>query len=276
MRGHDSHSSRADDRARRRRSAVAVQLPTERHGPYSRRSGASTSDPSDRPGPPQRPPCAGKARGGQRRGGAGRVRTSSAGSARAPPLRPEGALPDDLAATGHVVIDFGDDRLTAGRPHPVIDPTLRLDRLAATADETAVVLLDVVLGYAADPDPTASLAPALERLHSQPAARDVAVVVSLCRTTGDPHGLERQAAAFRHVGAAVLLSNAAAARHAAALVAGGVTRRRDRSPACSARSRGSLPSASTCSPRRWRARRCRSRRWTGARRTPAPTARSPG
>ena len=58
-------------------------------------------------------------------------------------------------ATGHAMIDFGDDELTAGRAHPMIDQSLRLERLAAEAADpaVAVLLLDVVLGHAAHPDP---------------------------------------------------------------------------------------------------------------------------
>jgi FdrA protein len=107
----------------------------------------------------------------------------------------------------------------AGRPHPMIDPTLRLERLAQEAADpaVAVVLLDVVLGHGADPDPAASLAPAV-RAALAAAGRDLAVVVSLCGTDGDPQGRERQATALRDAGATVLLSNAAAARLAVSLV----------------------------------------------------------
>jgi FdrA protein len=116
--------------------------------------------------------------------------------------------------TGHIMIDFGDDRLTRGRAHPLIDPALRLDRLAAEiADpECAVVLLDVVLGHGAEPDPAARLAPLIER------AGDTAVVVSLCGTPDDPQNRDRQASALRDAGAAVFASNAAAARHAVSLI----------------------------------------------------------
>jgi FdrA protein len=119
--------------------------------------------------------------------------------------------------TGHLMIDFGDDRLTEGRAHPMIDPSLRLDRLAAElADpDCAVVLLDVVLGYAAEPDPAARLAPLIG---GAPGADDTAVVVSLCGTPHDPQGRDRQAAALRDAGASVFVSNAAAARHAVSLI----------------------------------------------------------
>jgi FdrA protein len=105
--------------------------------------------------------------------------------------------------------DFGADELTEGRAHPMIDPSLRLEKLrdAAADDDVAVLLLDVVLGYGAHPDPAADLAPALrERRDGQHA------IVSLCGTAGDPQGLDEQRAALEAAGAVVTRSNAHAAR----------------------------------------------------------------
>lgn len=140
------------------------------------------------------------------------------------PLRPDLALPADLTAPGHVFLDLGDDTLTAGRPHPMIDSTLRLERLAREAADAQVstVLLDVVLGYGANPDPAADLAPALAaaRETAERDGRRLGVVVSLCGTAGDPQRFDTQAAALRDAGAWVFLSNAAAARHAVALTGG--------------------------------------------------------
>ncbi|MFI7224695.1 FdrA family protein [Nonomuraea angiospora] len=107
-------------------------------------------------------------------------------------------------------VDYGDDAYTRGRAHPMIDPTLRVEALAR-AQETDLVLMDVVLGHGADPDPAASLAHAVART---PAT----VVIALIGTEGDPQDLHRQAAAFREAGAAVFTSNAQAARHARSLV----------------------------------------------------------
>ncbi len=128
-------------------------------------------------------------------------------------------LGEGLTADGHTMIDFGDDELTAGRAHPMIDPTLRLEHLARTAADpsTGVLLLDVVLGHAAEPDPAALLAPAIAAL-SQP------VVVSVVGTVADPQGLERQVAALAEAGAQVHLSNAAATRAAVALTLAGGNR----------------------------------------------------
>ena len=95
----------------------------------------------------------------------------------------------------------------------MIDPTLRLEAISnlAARGEPAVLLLDVVLGYGADPDPAGSLVPALTaaRKHVQ-----LPVVVALVGTEGDPQGWSRQADALEAAGATVFASNAAATRYA--------------------------------------------------------------
>jgi FdrA protein len=135
------------------------------------------------------------------------------------PLRPDLDVGGDLFVPGSVVIDFGDDALTAGRAHPMIDPTLRLEAIAgvASSDEPAVLLLDVVLGYGADPDPAESLGPALLAARES-AERPLPIVVALVGTDADPQGWSRQADALAAAGAAVFASNAAATRHALELL----------------------------------------------------------
>jgi FdrA protein len=131
------------------------------------------------------------------------------------PLSPELALGPDLLADGHSMVDFGDDALTRGRAHPMIDPTLRLEHLARAAADpgTGVLLLDVVLGHGAEPDPAGRLAPALTGL-------DVPVVVAVVGTRLDPQDLDRQVRLLAEAGAEVHLSNAAATRRAVDLVGG--------------------------------------------------------
>ena len=135
------------------------------------------------------------------------------------PLRPELRLAPRAAATGHVMIDFGDDELTAGRAPPMIDQSLRLARLAAEAADPSVtvVLLDVVLGHGAHPDPAAELGPAIAAARAN---GRVAVVVSLIGAASDPQGPGRQAAVLQAAGAHVFASNAAAARSAGDLIDG--------------------------------------------------------
>ncbi|GGI04244.1 FdrA family protein [Egicoccus halophilus] len=136
------------------------------------------------------------------------------------PLADDLALTDGLDTPGHVFVDLGEDEFTLGRPHPMIDQRLRLERLAAEAARPGgrVVLLDVVLGHGAHPDPAAELAPAIADAIAS--GEDLAVVVSLCGTVGDPQDRDRQAAALVEAGASVHLSNAAAARTAVQLAGG--------------------------------------------------------
>ena len=140
------------------------------------------------------------------------------------PLQAEWALGADLQAPGHLMIDFGDDRLTAGRPHPMIDQSLRLERIAQEGSDPAcaVLLLDVVLGYGAHPDPAMQLAPAIAAARdcARRGGRDLAVVVSLVGSRSDPQGRDATALALVAAGASVHLSNATAARTAVDLVEG--------------------------------------------------------
>ena len=117
-----------------------------------------------------------------------------------------------LGADAVTFTDFGDDEFTRGRAHPMIDPTLRLERLADVAGSAGVVLMDVVLGHGAEPDPAERLAPAVAAISA-----DVPVVISVVGTAADPQGLERQVAALADAGAEVHLSNAGAARRAVSL-----------------------------------------------------------
>jgi FdrA protein len=123
---------------------------------------------------------------------------------------------------GHVLVDLGDERFTEGRPHPMIDPSLRIEVLDEQSRDPSVgvLLLDVVLGYGAHPDPAAELGPAIAAaLERRPGK--LACVISICGTEHDPQGLQGQAERLLAAGATVTRSNADAAR--LALVAAGVT-----------------------------------------------------
>jgi len=139
------------------------------------------------------------------------------------PLRPEWRLADAARSEGHTFVDFGDDAMTEGRAHPMIDPSLRAERIRREAEdpETGVLLLDVVLGHGAHPDPAGELQGHIERaLAARPGG--LSVVVALCGAAGDPQGLDRQAATLRAAGALVTRSSANAAR--LALAAAGLGR----------------------------------------------------
>lgn len=138
------------------------------------------------------------------------------------PLRPEWALSPDEVFRGHTALDLGSDEFTHGHPHPMIDPTLRLQYLARAAEdpETAVILLDIVLGFCAHPNPAAVYAPAITqaRARAAGAGRSLPVIISLCGTEGDPQHLSMQRTALESAGAFVYESNVAAALAAALFV----------------------------------------------------------
>jgi FdrA protein len=139
------------------------------------------------------------------------------------PLEPGCRLADVWQSEEHTAIDLGDDVFTRGRPHPMIDQTLRSERMQKEAadPELAVILLDVVLGYGAHPDPVAELVPAIRSAQAKAAAggRQVAFVGSVCGTAADPQDLARQETALRAAGVVLADSNAQAVRMAARIAA---------------------------------------------------------
>lgn len=117
------------------------------------------------------------------------------------------------------VLDLGADEYTAGRPHPMLDPEPRAARVRAAGRDPAagVILVDLVLGRGAHPDPAAPLAAAVRDARAAAAAdgRALTVVASVVGTDADPQGFGRQVAALDAAGCEVLPSNAQAARFAA-------------------------------------------------------------
>jgi FdrA protein len=134
------------------------------------------------------------------------------------PLLKENRLVDPNVSTGHVCIDLGEDEFTQGRLHPMIDPTLRNRRIVQEARDpaTAVILLDVVLGYGAHPSPASAAGEAIRQAQciAEEAGRHIAFVASVCGTEADPQVLSRQEAILREAGVIVLpvADNASAAR----------------------------------------------------------------
>jgi Succinyl-CoA synthetase, alpha subunit len=130
------------------------------------------------------------------------------------PLRPELGLPGPRNA--HICLDLGEEEYTRGRPHPMIDPQARIELLREVgADpEVAAIVLDVVLGHGAHPDPAAELAPECARIT---AGGGPVIVVYVLGTDADPQNRERQRAAFTDAGCLVTPTAARAALAAAAV-----------------------------------------------------------
>jgi len=130
--------------------------------------------------------------------------------ARDPALRLE--YPAKGAA--HCLVDLGEDAFTDGRAHPMIDSSLRCERLAEELanPQVAVVLLDVVLGHGASPDPAGDLARVIAQAGR---GQDGPLVIThVCGTDGDPQGLASQEAKLAECGVLLFPTNAQAARAA--------------------------------------------------------------
>ena len=129
----------------------------------------------------------------------------------------------DEPVNGHILIDLGDDIFTQGRPHPMIEPSLRDEHVYALSndDNIAMLLVDLVLGYGAHPNPASSLAATITQVKKTFAERGsyLSVVASITGTDADPQGYSRQRATLADAGAIVMSSNEAAARLAHAILA---------------------------------------------------------
>ncbi|MEW5956153.1 MAG: acyl-CoA synthetase FdrA [Chloroflexota bacterium] len=138
------------------------------------------------------------------------------------PLRPEWGLADAWQSREHSCVDMGDEEFTRGRPHPMIDPRLRQERILKEVDDpgVAVILMDVVIGYGSHPNPAGALAETIRAAKTRAAeqGRYLAVVAHVCGTDQDPQNLKQQETLLREAGVLVLPTNAQAARAAAAIV----------------------------------------------------------
>jgi FdrA protein len=115
------------------------------------------------------------------------------------------------ASRGHTFLDFGDDEFTNGRPHPMIDPSLRLERLVEEADDptVAVIVMDFVLGFGAHPDPVGVTLPAIAEATSRAAAagRHLQIVGYVLGTDLDSQSYAAAVAALEGAGVTVTRSS---------------------------------------------------------------------
>ncbi len=135
-------------------------------------------------------------------------------------LSKEEALPHIHRSEGNTFLDMGDDYFTRGKPHPMIEPSLRNKRIVADAllPDTAVMLLDVELGYGSHPDPAGVAIAAMMEAKSKLQGCEVLWIASVIGTPGDPQGYEEQMKKLADAGFVVTLSNVRAARLAASVV----------------------------------------------------------
>ena len=138
------------------------------------------------------------------------------------PLPGNPELPDPFLSRRHTLVDLGADEFTDRRPHPMIDSRLRYERILKEAEDsqTAVLLLDIILGFNSSPDPAGDLVPAILSAKRNLSRRggSLSVIASVCGTEEDPQDLKRQVRLLEEAGALVFPSSVQAARAAALLV----------------------------------------------------------
>ena len=121
-----------------------------------------------------------------------------------------------LSAGGHVVMDLGDDVFTQGKPHPMIDPETRINKIREFAkdENTGVILLDCVLGYGSHPDMAGALSEAISeaRESAKKAGRELYFVSTVCGTQSDPQNYQASINTLKSCGVLVADSNAGAVR----------------------------------------------------------------
>lgn len=114
------------------------------------------------------------------------------------------------SSSAHPMIDLGDDEYTQGKPHPMIDPSVRdqviIDALGDAS--VGVILVDVVIGFGAHEDPAGHLA-SIINVHG--GDRPPIIIASVTGTQGDPQTRSIQVAKLKVTGVRVAPSNADAA-----------------------------------------------------------------
>jgi FdrA protein len=116
-----------------------------------------------------------------------------------------------LNTSGHIVVDLGDDVYTQGKPHPMIDPTKRVEcmREAAKDTTTGVILFDIVLGYGSHEDMAGALLPAIRELqdNAKKENRDLYFVTTICGTRQDYQNYDKQKKIMEDAGVIICESN---------------------------------------------------------------------
>jgi FdrA protein len=116
----------------------------------------------------------------------------------------------------HQCLDLGEEEYTKGRPHPMIDAEARIELLREHAEDpqVAAIILDVVLGYGAHPDPAGVLAPVCEEAMAGGGPQIVTYVLG---TEADPQGFAAQRERLLAAGCMVTETAARASLAAAAV-----------------------------------------------------------
>lgn len=121
-----------------------------------------------------------------------------------------------LNTEGYEVMDLGDDMYTQGKPHPMIDPEVRINKIKEYAkdENTGIILLDCVLGYGSHPDMAGALSEAIKEAiqTAKDNGRELYFVATVCGTEQDPQSYEESVKTLKECGVLVEDSNAKAVR----------------------------------------------------------------
>jgi FdrA protein len=140
------------------------------------------------------------------------------------PLNPDRRLQDRSLSVDHTLLDMGDEVYTLGRPHPMIDGTLRRERILLESHDAtvAILLLDFILGYNASEDPVGDVLDSILEARGAALARggQLTAVASMCGTEADPQDLDLQQRLLENAGVIVFRSSARAALFCGELLKG--------------------------------------------------------
>ena len=127
-----------------------------------------------------------------------------------------------LNANGFEVMDLGDDFYTQGKPHPMIDPSVRINKLKEVLQDetTGIVLFDVVLGYGSHPDMANALIPQITEAldHAKANNRELHLIATVVGTDSDPQSYSQAIQDLKAAGVLVETTNARAVRLALELM----------------------------------------------------------
>ncbi|KAB2332332.1 acyl-CoA synthetase FdrA [Cytobacillus depressus] len=117
---------------------------------------------------------------------------------------PNFKLKNNNSSQAHTFIDFGDDDFTNGKPHPMIDPSSRIERFLQEAKDPSVgvIVMDFILGYGSHKDPVGVMLPAIKEAKQLAAkeGRHLEILGYVLGTDMDEPNIEEQVEKLLSVG----------------------------------------------------------------------------
>jgi len=138
------------------------------------------------------------------------------------PLEKKNTIKEKGSPKFHTALDLGEEEFTVGRPHPMIDNDLRMRYISMASSDptTAVIVMDVMIGYGAHPDPGLDLGEAirLAKKDAEQQGRTLIVIACVTGTNDDPQNLAETKRKLKEAGTVVCDTNAQSARLAGMVV----------------------------------------------------------